>query len=179
MNEETKKDYNEIYIKHLEHQVNSCRGFMIILSVSLVILSGLYLIDNPKFSQLAHSMVLSDTDNNMTNFAMDYVSGTYGIRSANILSDWIHNNIKYKISGTWRPASEVYYSKEGVCRDYAILLVSFMKSLGYSGEKFTVDGGNHAIVKIYDADGYFFCDPTNGSPFKYSGNSLSYCWRPF
>ncbi len=151
-------------------------------------------------SSFLYTLAYSDNNEELTNFAQNYTAGSYGIHSADKLSHWIHENIDYSHRGNLK-ASEIFEIREGVCKEKAILLISFMRSLGKLGvEQSTLNGG-HAIAKIYDSEGYFFCDPTNGNPFANiwcdssldcpfdswcntltykceSKKSLSFCWRP-
>lgn len=208
MNEETEKWAN-LYVQEIKKREKEVREKLnytyllniLLLSIIAILLFYIFTFQTGQFGNGCYSFLCADTDKNLTEFARDYTKGTFGIKSADKLSYWIYHNISYRECGGFRKATETYYSKQGVCRDKAILLISFMESLGYKSTKYSTNNGGHAIAKIYDTEGYFYCDPTKRNPFAIecytnfdcsdgytcdkiterciNGKSKSFCWRPY
>jgi len=196
----------EEYIKTLKEEIKKlkkenlyCKIIFFIFLIFLIIFIISFEIDTTSFTSFLYTMYYADTNENLTQFARNYTQGTYGIFAANKLSYWINKNIQYSYNGNLK-ASEVFKLKKGVCKEKAILLVSFMKSLGIPGTIYVLSHKQHAIAKFYDSRGYFYCDPTLGNPFSAMcldsldcsyglcnslthrcefGESLSFCWRPY
>jgi len=209
MSEEKSKDWwIERYIEVLKDKISQLekeKRKLLIFCYLLVIFvfipfTLLIFLNISKVGGVIYTIVYSDSDENMTEFARNYTQGMYGISAANKLSYWINRNIKYSCSGNLK-ASEVFRLRRGVCKENAVLLLSFMRSLNEYGVVEIVHNGEHAIAKIYDSKGYFYCDPTLGNPFadscsnsfecRYDSlcnplthrcenkNSMSFCWRPY
>ncbi len=86
------------------------------------------------------------------------------------LTEWVHENIAYNISyfGKSVPASEVFVRREGVCTEYAHLLLAMLNSLGIksrfvSGYVFQNDSFQpHAWVEAFVGSETVAADPTFG-----------------
>lgn len=52
-------------------------------------------------------------------------------RAVLLIRDWVHKNMTYRADiGVLRPAVDVYQSRTGVCRDYAILYAALARAVG-------------------------------------------------
>ena len=52
-------------------------------------------------------------------------------RAALLIRDWVHQNMTYRADiGVLRPAVDVFKSRAGVCRDYAILYAALARAVG-------------------------------------------------
>ncbi|MBV6457901.1 MAG: hypothetical protein HONBIEJF_01021 [Fimbriimonadaceae bacterium] len=108
--------------------------------------------DSAKFRNLSKKLVGNATD----------VMG-----AASRIKAYVHNNMKPNAGiGVLRDATEVLETKEGVCRDYAILTAALMRAAGIPTKMasglVSLDGRffYHAWVEIWDGKGWFAIDST-------------------
>ena len=92
------------------------------------------------------------------------------IAGAERISRWIEANMNSNAGiGVLRDASEVLASKEGVCRDYAILGATLMRSAGIPTRVVSgliYDNGQmyyHAWVEVWNGTSWIMFDPTHAS----------------
>lgn len=92
------------------------------------------------------------------------------IAGAERISRWIEANMNSNAGiGVLRDASEVLASKEGVCRDYAILGATLMRSAGIPTRVVSgliYDNGQmyyHAWVEVWNGTRWIMFDPTRAS----------------
>lgn len=88
------------------------------------------------------------------------------------MSRWIHEHVDYCIgsSDATTTAVGVFVSRQGVCRDFAHLLVSFARAAGVparlvSAYAWQLDPPDfHAVVEIWLAGEWYLVDPTELAP---------------
>lgn len=100
--------------------------------------------------------------------------------------NWNYINDPYSSTDTWRPADETindYYfvngkSYTGDCDDFAILMASFARQVGYPSSIIAVYNGNegHAYAEYYNGKKWipmdWFSDEFGGNPYKGVKNVL-------
>lgn len=178
-------DKNKDHTSYLDNYIDELKKenkFLKIQNYFIIILNGflillLVLANIPQLASGMGNLFFVEETPEIKEFAQEYTTNTYGIYSAEKLSKWIDENIIYKTVGNLK-AGEIFQRQEGVCKENAVLLVSFMKSLGYEAQVVYLPEQSHAIVKVYSVDNnHYYCDPTQGSHHIGSANSLEYCWR--
>lgn len=139
-------------------------SILLIIAVSLLFfLPQIYV----NLLSFGYPLLYLDTDENMTSFAKNITLRGSNMYQADIFSEWIHTNIEYVIHTDYYSATETYYGKKGVCRDNSLLLMSFLNTLGYDSVLYPLPNKQHVILKVSDNKGYFYCDPTQGSPYTF------------
>lgn len=99
---------------------------------------------------------LTEPDTSIALQAQKLARGDSSLTTIKDLVNWVHGYIKYDI-GYWgqvRSAQEVFLERRGVCVEYAHLLISLARSLGFetryvSGYVFTDVWQPHAWAEIY------------------------------
>lgn len=100
--------------------------------------------------------------------------------------NWNYINDPYSSTDTWRPANETindYYfvngkSYTGDCDDFAILMASFARQVGYPSSIIAVYNGNegHAYAEYYNGKKWipmdWFSDEFGGNPYEGQKNVL-------
>ena len=88
------------------------------------------------------------------------------------MSTWIHDHLDYRAGTTDASTSavDVFVSRQGVCRDFAHLLVSFARAAGVparltSAYAWKLDPPDfHAVVEVWLAGDWYLVDPTELAP---------------
>lgn len=103
---------------------------------------------------------------------LDFVAGQFegltGGASVAAMSNWIYRNFTYDIaaSNAATSATDSFASQTGVCRDYAHVLISFVRAAGiparfvsaYAPD--TTPQDFHAVVEVYLEGAWHLIDPT-------------------
>lgn len=91
------------------------------------------------------------------------------------MSEWLRNNFRYTpgASHAGTTAADTFNSREGVCRDYAHVLISFCRAVGIPARMVSAysPGLNppdfHAVVDVWLDSSWYLVDPTGmSSPEK-------------
>ena len=107
-------------------------------------------------------------------FAIDNFGELQGGARALAMSDWIRTNITYKpgASDEDTTAADTFQQKEGICRDFAHVMISFARALGMparmvSAYAWQLDPPDfHAVVEVYLQGGWHLIDPTGLAPIE-------------
>lgn len=88
------------------------------------------------------------------------------------MSQWINQNISYVrgVSNETTTASDTFFSRRGVCRDFAHLLISFVRAAGVPARMVSVYAPEvtppdfHAVVEVWLNEQWYLVDPTGLAP---------------
>ena len=88
------------------------------------------------------------------------------------IANWIYEQFSYTpgATGAWTSAADIVETHQGVCRDYAHLMIAACRALeiparyvsGYVADLQPPDF--HALVEAYVGDGWYLFDPTRLAP---------------
>ena len=101
---------------------------------------------------------------------------TPGLQRVQAISDWVQNNITYRIgsSNASTSATDVFARRTGVCRDFAHLSITFCKALNIparmvSGYAIFPDPPPdfHAVFEAYVGGRWVMFDPTGMTPIEH------------
>ena len=101
---------------------------------------------------------------------------TPGLQRVQAISDWVQNNITYRIgsSNASTSAADVFARRTGVCRDFAHLSITFCKALNIparmvSGYAIFPDPPPdfHAVFEAYVGGRWVMFDPTGMTPIEH------------
>ncbi len=99
-----------------------------------------------------------------------------GLQRVQAISDWVQNNITYRIGSTdaSTSAGDVFARRHGVCRDFAHLAITFCKALNIparmiSGYAVFADPPPdfHAVFEAYVGGRWVMFDPTGMTPVEH------------
>lgn len=84
------------------------------------------------------------------------------------MSEWIHDHVDYRsgASDATTTAADTFVSRQGVCRDFAHLLVSFVRAAGIPARLVSAYGWQldppdfHALVEVWLAGEWHIVDPS-------------------
>ncbi|MGB3625633.1 MAG: transglutaminase family protein [Henriciella sp.] len=101
-------------------------------------------------------------------FAMRTFGGTRGGDQVAMMSGWIYDHFEYKhgTSTCDTTAADTFMTREGVCRDYAHVLISFCRAVGVPARMVSVYAPNlqppdfHAVVEVWLEGAWHLVDPT-------------------
>ena len=82
--------------------------------------------------------------------------------------DWVHGNVTYVpgSSDAMTSADETLLAREGICRDFAHLMIAFLRGLGVPARFVAAYGPGvdppdfHAVVEAHDGERWRLLDPT-------------------
>jgi transglutaminase-like putative cysteine protease len=105
-------------------------------------------------------------------FAMDRFGDLSGGTLAVALADWTRENLSYTPGSSDEDTTSIdtFLQRQGMCRDYAHLCISFARALGLparmvSAYAWQLDPPDfHAVVEIYLEGGWYLLDPTGLAP---------------
>ncbi|ACT58565.1 transglutaminase-like domain-containing protein [Hirschia baltica] len=88
------------------------------------------------------------------------------------MSQWINQNLTYAhgVSNETTTASDTFFSRRGVCRDFAHLLIAFVRAAGVPARMVSVYAPEvmppdfHAVVEVWLNGEWFLVDPTGLAP---------------
>ena len=89
------------------------------------------------------------------------------IQAAHTICQWLHDHISYPPKSTTvdTSAAEVLERKQGVCQDFAHLMLAMCRQRGiasrYVNGFLVGEGETHAWVEVYDGNNWQGFDPTN------------------
>jgi transglutaminase-like putative cysteine protease len=100
-----------------------------------------------------------------------------GWRQVEAICEWVHQHIAYTLGSTnsESTAADVYLQRQGVCRDYAHLMISFCRALNYParyaagyipllGRPLPEEGMDFsAWLEVYIGGQWYTFDPRNGA----------------
>lgn len=96
------------------------------------------------------------------------------------LSDWVHQHLRYQ-PGVTHPhttASEALSLGQGVCQDYAHILLALCRSIQiparYVNGFMEGEGETHAWIEVYDKDAWWGIDPTHNQLIEFGYIKLSH-----
>ena len=93
--------------------------------------------------------------------------GTNSIQAAYDICQWLNENIEYQPQATTieTTATEVMQSRQGVCQDFAHLMIALCRRQGiparYVNGFLVGEGETHAWVEIFDGYNWLGFDPTH------------------
>lgn len=107
-------------------------------------------------------------------FAIEAFGHLQGGAQVLAMADWIRTNIAYVpgSSDDETTSLDTFQSKQGVCRDFAHLMISFARALGLparmvSAYAWRLDPPDfHAVVEVYLQGGWHLVDPTGLAPIE-------------
>ncbi|WP_299324055.1 transglutaminase family protein [Parasphingopyxis sp.] len=90
------------------------------------------------------------------------------------MADWVHDQLDYVIGASDGDtgAADTFISREGICRDYAHLLISFARAAGIPARMVSAYAWNlepqdfHAVAEIWLEDGWHMIDATRMAPIE-------------
>lgn len=104
-----------------------------------------------------------------------FIKSNESFKDCALATYWIYENIKYSSDMDlynqevyWATPSETLKYRKGDCADKAVLLMYCLKMNNIKSEFISVNvpnRGEHAIVKVYQNDTIYYCDPTFGDVF--------------
>lgn len=104
----------------------------------------------------------------LTNFAMSQFGGLSGGQQILAMSDWIYENFEYVpgASDATTTAADSFLQRQGVCRDYAHVLISLARAVGVPARMVSVYAPDinppdfHAVVEVWLGGRWHLIDPT-------------------
>ena len=104
-------------------------------------------------------------------YAMRRFSGAVGGDQVLMMADWIYNNFDYVpgASNEQTTATDSFLSRQGVCRDYAHVLISFCRAVGIPARMVSAYAPGlqppdfHAVVEVWLDGAWHLVDPARMS----------------
>ena len=104
----------------------------------------------------------------LTNYAMSQFGHLYGGDQINMMADWIFQNFEYVpgSSDAKTTATDSFLLRQGVCRDYAHVLISFARAVGVPARMVSVYAPRinppdfHAVVEVWLDGRWHLIDPS-------------------
>lgn len=101
-------------------------------------------------------------------FTAQQFRGLTGGACVQAMRDWVASNFVYDIytSNPGTTATDSFAAQRGVCRDYAHVLIAFVRAAGIPARFVSAYAPNvtpqdfHAVVEVYLAGGWHLVDPT-------------------
>lgn len=101
-------------------------------------------------------------------FALRTFGGVSGGDQVIMMSDWIYEHFEYKhgTSTSETTAADTFMTREGVCRDYAHVLISFCRAVGVPARMVSAYAPGlkppdfHAVVEVWLEGRWHLIDPT-------------------
>lgn len=107
-------------------------------------------------------------------FAVETFGGLSGGACALAMAEWTRTNIAYApgTSDEETTSHDTFQQKQGICRDFAHLMISFARAVGMparmvSAYAWQLDPPDfHAVVEVYLDGGWYLVDPTGLAPIE-------------
>jgi transglutaminase-like putative cysteine protease len=107
-------------------------------------------------------------------FALETFGNLQGGAQVLAMADWIRTNIAYTpgSSDGETTSADTFQQKQGICRDFAHVMISFCRALGLparmvSAYAWRLDPPDfHAVVEVYLDGGWHLVDPTGLAPIE-------------
>lgn len=101
-------------------------------------------------------------------FVADQFGHAYGGEQIMEMAEWIFNNIQYTLGASvgTTTAADTFHHGQGVCRDFAHLMITFARAAGIPARMVSVYAPRieppdfHAVVEIWLEGGWRLLDPT-------------------
>jgi transglutaminase-like putative cysteine protease len=108
----------------------------------------------------------------LKDFAIEQFGGVEGGARAAAMADWTRLNLSYVpgCSDEQTNAFDTFSQKQGICRDFAHVMISFARALDIparmvSAYAWRLDPPDfHAVVEVYLDGGWYLVDPTGLAP---------------
>lgn len=110
--------------------------------------------------------------------ARDFALATFGALQGGAqvlaMAEWTRSNIAYVpgSSDTETTSADTIEQKQGICRDFAHVMISFARAVGLPARMVSAYAWNldppdfHAVVEVYLQGGWYLVDPTGLAPVE-------------
>lgn len=107
-------------------------------------------------------------------FAAEQFGDLEGGAKVQAMADWVYDQLDYVVGSSDGDtgAADTFVSRQGVCRDYAHLLISFARAAGIPARMVSAYAWNlepqdfHAIAEVWLEDGWHMIDATRMAPIE-------------